>query len=385
MVVSTYGGGIYQTFDQGENWSELAGTLPNLFVNKIEYGGGQFDPIGVATEGGPFIWVNGVYIDCNGTGLTNTSINFWSATDEGMPLVKDAIAGTKGDGIFAADYTTPFIYDWSPASSGLTGDALFINDGFAGVQLAVLATEGGIYRVQGGETEWSAVNDGLTGSALNANDIYWFGFYMLATDGGLYYVINLGDTWTQVIPDEKLNIVFFVDTDISPTEMIVYALGENGFYSYDFETWTQMDFGGIQGEVTAAQADSTNLYIGFTIDGKDGKESGGIYRKPLEQFITGIEYNFGVSTKAQLKQNYPNPFSGTTKINYSISNSGFVSLKVYDVFGREIQTLANEFQTIGTYTIPFDASHLDEGIYFYSLQVGNNAVETRRMILIDRW
>ena len=65
MVVSTCGGGICLTYDQSENWVEMPGTLPNLFVNDIRYSGGQFDPISVATEGGPYICVNGGYIDCN--------------------------------------------------------------------------------------------------------------------------------------------------------------------------------------------------------------------------------------------------------------------------------------------------------------------------------
>ncbi len=139
MVVSTYGGGIYLTYNSGENWLEMPGTLPNLFVNKIQYSGGQFDPIGVSTDEGPFICVNGGYIDCNGTGLTNNSINWWSAGYGG--IVKDAIVGTNGDGIFAADYTSPFIYDWSPANPGIAGDGLFINDGIVAESFAWLATE----------------------------------------------------------------------------------------------------------------------------------------------------------------------------------------------------------------------------------------------------
>lgn len=379
IVVSTYGGGIYLTYDNGENWSEMPGTLPNMFVNKIEYQGTQYDPIGVSTDGGPFVCVNGAYIDCNGTGLTNNSISWWSAGYGG--IVKDAVAGTNGEGLFAADYTSPFIYDWSPANPGLSGDALFVNDGMVGEGIAIIATDGGIYKAEGNDTQWSAVNDGLIGDALFVKDIYWFGYTLLATHGGLYYTINMGDAWQPLIPDEKLNIVFMVNTDISPLGVIIYALGELGFYSMDFVNWIPIDFGGIEGEVTAALADSVNLFLGFTIDGKDGKESGGIYRKPVEQIITGIE-NYSASSVAVLHQNHPNPFSETTKITYTLNKAGFIKLMVYDILGNEIQTLVHESQQPGNHTYTFNKGNLKPGTYFYRLKFGNKELDTQKMVVL---
>jgi len=199
MVVGTYGGGIYLTYDQGENWIELPGSPPDSYINRVDYGGGQFDPIGVASDGGPFICVNGAYVDCNGTGLTNNSVNWWSAGYGG--IVIDAVAGTKGDGVFAAEYTSPFIYDWAPANPGLSGDALYINDGMVGEGLAILATNGGIYHAAGSDPEWTGKNLGLSGDALIVNDIFWLGFYLIATDGGLYYSMDLANGWLPVIPD----------------------------------------------------------------------------------------------------------------------------------------------------------------------------------------
>lgn len=381
MVVSTYGGGIYLTYDQGENWIEMPGTLPNLFVNKIEYRGTQFDPIGVSTDGGPIICVNGGYIDCSGTGLTNTNVNWWSAGYGG--IVKDAVAGTKGGGVFAADYTSPFIYDWAPANAGLSGDALYINDGLVGEGLALLATEGGFFKAVDNETEWSAKNNGLTGDALKINKFTYIGYVIfIATDGGLYYTLDFAESWTAFYPDEKFNVTFYQNTDISPSGYMFFAFGENGYYTEDFETWTQMDFGGIEGEVTAAQADEENLYIGFTIDSKDGKESGGLYRKPLEQFLVGIDEFSTQSKESLLDQNYPNPFTKATRINYTLTNPGFVNLKVYDLFGKEVKTLVNEYQSLGIYSVKLDASHIQAGTYFYTLQLGNIEVETKRMVLI---
>lgn len=67
----------------------------------------------------------------------------------------------------------------------------------------------------------------------------------------------------------------------------------------------------------------------------------------------------------ELYQNYPNPFNLTTAINYRLSNSGFVSLKVYDMLGREVATLVNERQKAGTHAVTFDGERLASGVYFY--------------------
>ena len=65
--------------------------------------------------------------------------------------------------------------------------------------------------------------------------------------------------------------------------------------------------------------------------------------------------------------NYPNPFNPATLIEYRIADEGFVSLKVYDVLGREIATLVNEEKSAGNYNIKFDASALPTGVYVYSI------------------
>jgi len=82
-----------------------------------------------------------------------------------------------------------------------------------------------------------------------------------------------------------------------------------------------------------------------------------------------------------LEQNYPNPFNPNTKIKYSLSERSLVSLKVYDVLGNEIETLANELKLAGSYEVEFDAVSLLSGVYFYRLQAGSY-LETKKMVLI---
>ncbi|MFA5833628.1 MAG: glucoamylase family protein [Bacteroidota bacterium] len=81
-----------------------------------------------------------------------------------------------------------------------------------------------------------------------------------------------------------------------------------------------------------------------------------------------------------LTQNYPNPFNPTTTISYQLSAIGNVSLKVYDVLGREIATLVNEQKPAGMYSVSFDAGQLSSGIYFYKLTAGYFS-QTQKMIL----
>jgi hypothetical protein len=89
------------------------------------------------------------------------------------------------------------------------------------------------------------------------------------------------------------------------------------------------------------------------------------------------------SPQYKLFQNYPNPFNPSTKIQYSILTEGYVTLKVFDILGREIKTLVSEQRKPGNYEVNFDASSaasgLPSGVYFYKLQA-NNFIESKKMI-----
>ena len=88
-----------------------------------------------------------------------------------------------------------------------------------------------------------------------------------------------------------------------------------------------------------------------------------------------------VPNEYTLSQNYPNPFNPTTKINFALPKQGFVSLKIYDITGREIQTLVNEVKQAGYYSVDFNGSSLSSGVYFYMIKSGD-FVMTKRMVLI---
>jgi len=84
----------------------------------------------------------------------------------------------------------------------------------------------------------------------------------------------------------------------------------------------------------------------------------------------------------QLYQNYPNPFNPTTNIKYQITNNKLVTLKIYDILGKEVATLVNEKQSPGTYEVSFDGSQNPSGVYFYQLSIDNVQFSIKKMVLI---
>jgi hypothetical protein len=88
-----------------------------------------------------------------------------------------------------------------------------------------------------------------------------------------------------------------------------------------------------------------------------------------------------LNTIATLSQNYPNPFSSSTSIQYQIQNTSFVTLKVYDILGNEVATLVNEEKSAGMHEVNFKPSGLGNGIYYYRLQVGD-LVQSKKLIIL---
>jgi hypothetical protein len=88
-----------------------------------------------------------------------------------------------------------------------------------------------------------------------------------------------------------------------------------------------------------------------------------------------------VPSNYSLSQNYPNPFNPTTNIKFAVAKTGFVTLKVYDLSGKEVASLVNNNLSAGTYNYAFDGSKLSSGIYFYTIRA-NDFSETKKMMLI---
>ena len=106
----------------------------------------------------------------------------------------------------------------------------------------------------------------------------------------------------------------------------------------------------------------------------------GLYVLRTNFNINGTENNSTIAKSFELKQNYPNPFNPSTTIRYSVPKSGYLTLKVYDVTGKLVATLADGYETAGNHLVNYDASHLASGIYIYQLNA-DGFKESKKMIL----
>ena len=108
-----------------------------------------------------------------------------------------------------------------------------------------------------------------------------------------------------------------------------------------------------------------------------------IYVAPVPFTVTpsGATDNNSLPNSFELSQNYPNPFNPSTIIKYSISKRSNVSLKVYDMLGKEVATLVNEIKDANSYQVKFDASNLTSGLYIYKFQAGNFTASKKMMLI----
>jgi hypothetical protein len=109
------------------------------------------------------------------------------------------------------------------------------------------------------------------------------------------------------------------------------------------------------------------------------------YNGNFEYHILNSTIEVGVPTKFNISQNYPNPFNPTTKIDYDLPRDSKVSIKLYDITGREVSTLVNEPKTAGYYTVDYNAATLSSGTYFYRIVAessGENFVLIKKMMLV---
>ncbi|MBN1479368.1 T9SS type A sorting domain-containing protein [candidate division KSB1 bacterium] len=130
------------------------------------------------------------------------------------------------------------------------------------------------------------------------------------------------------------------------------------------------------GTVTFLEGNKVNLSTANAITGVDTNSvdytppATGVATQPVQ---TPVQF--------ELAQNYPNPFNPTTMINYSLAKAGHINVTIYSLSGQKVNTLVNEVQNSGVYSIPFDGSQLSSGVYLYQLQAGSQ-VFTRKMTLL---
>jgi hypothetical protein len=182
------------------------------------------------------------------------------------------------------------------------------------------------------------------------------------------------DYLSDVNGDGKRDIV--VSTQ-QPGKVIVLS-GANGDILYSYLWGSSIAYRGDRcSALNSIDGNSTTEFIGGCWDGRIICFSGGLNVPIGIHNLSGV-----VPEKFNLEQNYPNPFNPTTKIKFDIPKNNInVSLKIYDVIGREIKMLVNERLQTGSYEYVFDATGLSSGVYFYKLVAGEFS-SVKRMLLV---
>jgi hypothetical protein len=151
----------------------------------------------------------------------------------------------------------------------------------------------------------------------------------------------------------------------------------------------------VSWQLIAADSNNVNLrkaYWNYQLINNDGSK--GLHNPffVVQVLLSSISYigvqpiSNTVPSKFELAQNYPNPFNPTTRIKFAIAQTSDVSIKIYDITGREVNNLVNQRMTPGTYSVIWTAvnnmgNSVSSGVYFYRIEAGNY-VESKKMMLV---
>jgi Secretion system C-terminal sorting domain len=221
-----------------------------------------------------------------------------------------------------------------------------------------------------------STNGGYNFTNIGLNDKYIVSVglagntYIAGTDtAGIYTSTNEGVNWGKVNVPGYPN---FGTTEIAVSGSNIFVASNIGcIVSNDYGvTWTLRNEGLVGFPIYFYIANGYLYSAGM-----------GTYRRPLSELVGIQNISTEIPSSYSLGQNYPNPFNPTTNVKFSIIKAGDVKIVVYDIQGREVQTLVNERLNAGTYEVKFDGTMLTSGVYFYKM-VSGGFTETKRMLLI---
>ena len=338
LFAATRFGGVLRSTDDGADWD-------NTGIGLVYYMASF--AVDTSSNGGVNIYAarDNELFESSDTGST------WTKVGSGLPGTGGAVTALAASGpiLFAATSTEPIgsfngLYkstdygaDWSVIDTIPTGQSIAI----VGDDIYV-ATDGGFYLSTDGGTTWSTEDGkiGFNSIKVIRNNI------LAGTSDGIYRSIDYGLTWTQV----GLNDSTGSDVGmLSLTPGLIFAAYGNHYHG-----------------------DLPQLFLG---------PGSNVALAPISELTSVDEPVPTVPDGYALFQNYPNPFNPTTVISYQLSSASEVSVKVYDILGRAVETLVNERQGAGSHWITFDGSRLPSGVYFYRLRAGDYT-RIMKMILL---
>ena len=366
--------GVYLTTNNGTSWTPVNNGLTTQVVNELVVKGSD---IYAATTGG------GVFK------TTNNGQN-WFAVNNGMSNNVTLSLATIGTYIFAGNGGAP----GRDINRSSDDGASWVPLGYtAGDNFRFAVTSNYLFVGQGANVLYSdnfgsTFSDVSTGLPLNPSFIY----ALTIKDNFIFAGLYISGVWFrplfEIIPVELTSFT----ADVSENDVLVEWITATETNNQGFEI-QRRDYGNefaaigfVEGNGTTTQTHSYSY--------TDKNLNGGKYYYRLKQidfdgsyeYSNVIEVSVNIPTVFSLEQNYPNPFNPATIIKYSIPENSYVTLKIYDILGDEIETLVNEEKPAGTYELEFnshssDVRNLTSGVYFYQLKAGS-FVETKKMVLL---
>jgi photosystem II stability/assembly factor-like uncharacterized protein len=378
---------VYASTDNGSTWNETDSGLSGMQAELTCF-----------IKNGPNIYtgtfMGGVFLSTNnGAAWTNSStgmnIHVYALAANGS----DIYAGTSDGGV---NLSTNNGLNWSTVNSGLTEisvSALAVSDSniFAGTYYPSMKTlnyNSDVFLSTNKGTSWIKIDSlptqnfpsfitcfSINGSNLligaGNRKINSQGSLTWSPNGGIYRMTFDGAKWNR--SDSALTGQYITSLVSYGSNIFAGTYTSGVFASFNNGiTWKSISDGLTDSSVVSLVVHNSNLFAAT---------SSGVWRRQLSEITSVSSPNKTLPENYSLEQNYPNPFNPTTIISYTLSKASFVKLKVYDVLGREVQRLVNEYKNIGKYSVTFNGSSLSSGIYFYELHAGS-FIQTKKLILL---
>ena len=332
--VSGREGFIFKTTTGGNSWSSLMGNpvLGNYYLQSIDF-------VNASTG-----WIVGGYP---------------------APAAIVKIFKTTNAGVNWSEQPTSY-----SASMGVKVDMVDVNTGYMSYSI-------GLQKTTNSGANWNiipvpAATTYRAMKVLDANTVYLGG-----ANSEMYVTTNSGTSW------ESLNFPVyaggFFSTDWFDTQNGVASavIGVVGKTTNRGQTWQIMNNGGYTVyHTTMVHPDTMFSICGNTPGGQIMKFSKGVTSG-------GFTYEYNIPKDFSLKQNYPNPFNPTTTIEFDLPKAGIITVKIYDITGREYKSeINNLYLKAGNFKMFFSGDNLSSGVYFYSILIEGKIVDTKKMLMI---
>jgi photosystem II stability/assembly factor-like uncharacterized protein len=363
IFVVSYTNGIWRSDDKGDNWIVLNFPVSGLIAIHAT----SLNTIYVGT------WGHGVYRSTD-NGST------WTQTGSSTLKVNDISSNSNGD-VFIATFGDSALYkstdnglSWFSKIHGIPKqtDPIYIDAVINGPNSLLYAAGYKIYRSVNNGEDWSMIGTPNTDNSVSLL-LTSPGHLFVGGDNGVQRTTNDGLTWETV--NFGSSQAFVGSLVANSRGNIFRGIGNGGVYYSDDEgdNWYDFNSGLTNNEVSDLAIDTHGVLFAST-------SGGGLFRTSSSTVNVNRDKSNRISN-VSLAQNYPNPFNPTTTIKFQVPNSGFVTLKVFDLLGREVATLVNENMTQGSYERVFDGRGLSSGFFFYRLK-SSTFIQTKKMILL---